>query len=106
MKLEVNLSEHTDRDVLLLHACFQILEDFVNLEKGEDFYEDVYALYVEDCGEEYARLREKEWGELRKLYFWWQTRKSSDYDVLDEKEYLLDSEMLKRLVDIRYLLWI
>lgn len=105
MKLEINLSEHTDRDIILLHACFQILEDFVNLEKGH-FYEDVYALYVEDFGEERARLEEKEWNELRELYYWWQTRKSSDYDALDDKEYLIDSEMLKRLIDIRYLLWI
>jgi hypothetical protein len=105
MKLEINLSEHTDRDIILLHACFQILEDFVNLETGH-FYEDVYALYVKDFGEDSARLEEKEWDELRILYIWWQTRKSSDYDVFDDKEYLIDSEMLKRLIDIRYLLWI
>jgi len=48
-----------DRDYLLLYAAFQILEDFVQQEKGH-FYDDVYLLYL-DCGEVMARERAAEW---------------------------------------------
>ena len=88
-----------DRDYLLLYAAFQILEDFVQQEKGH-FYDDVYLLYL-DCGEEMARERAADWDTIRELYAWWQTRKSdTDFD-----DYEKDSRMLRKLIDIRGNLW-
>lgn len=88
-----------DRDYLLLYAAFQILEDFVLREEGH-FHEDVYALYLPECGEKMARLRERDWQELRFLYQWWQQRKHAVNDYYHE-----DTMMLHRLIDIRKLLW-
>ncbi len=53
-----------DRDHLMLFAAFQILEDFVEREQGH-FYEDVYTLYVTDCGHERARQEEADWDAIR-----------------------------------------
>ena len=89
-----------DRDELMLFAAFQILEDFVEKEQGH-FYEDVYTLYVTDCGEKRARQEESDWDAIRSLYAWWQVRKN-DMHVDD---YDLDNDMLKRLIDLRMYLW-
>ena len=117
-----------DRDFLLLYAAFQILEDFVQKERGhfyedvyadelaaimrerqlEDFvvnerghfYEDVYALYVEDCGVEEATQRELEWNKLRELYAWWNQRKHRFDDDCEE-----DNMRLHQLIDLRKMLW-
>jgi hypothetical protein len=88
-----------DRDFLLLYAAFQILEDFVQKERG-NFYEDVYALYVEDCGPEMAREREAEWNTIRELYAWWNQRKHCFDD-----DYAEDNMRLHQLIDIRGHLW-
>ena len=88
-----------DRDYLLLYAAFQILEDFVQQEKGH-FYEDVCLLYL-DCGEEMARQREADWNTIRELYFWWQSRRN-DAEYADYEQ---DSQMLHKLINIRGNLW-
>ena len=88
-----------DRDFLLLYAAFQILEDFVQKERGH-FYEDVYALYVEDCGVEEATQRELEWNKLRELYAWWNQRKHRFDDDCEE-----DNMRLHQLIDLRKMLW-
>jgi hypothetical protein len=88
-----------DRDYLLLYASFQILEDFVEKEDTH-FNDNVYNLYS-SYGLEEARLRDKEWKELREIYSWWQKRKNNDdYDNYDE-----DTAMLHRLISVRHLLW-
>jgi hypothetical protein len=89
-----------DRDYLLVYAAFQILEDFVERERGH-FNDDVYALYVNECGEDDARAREADWNTIRGLYAWWQRRKADpDYD-----NYAEDSAMLHKLIDVRSNLW-
>jgi hypothetical protein len=87
-----------DRDLLLLYAAFQILEDFVEKERGH-FYEDVYTLYVEQCGVEDARRRAETWEIVRELYNWWQKRKQH-FDDYEE-----DTAMLHKLIDVRGVLW-
>ena len=89
-----------DRDHLMLYAAFQILEDFVKYEQGH-FYENVYALYVTDCGAEDAREREEEWQRLRSLHAWWLERKNN----IHFDDYEMDDSMLHELIDLRKLLW-
>ncbi len=89
-----------DRDYLMLFATFQILEDFVEREEGH-FFEDVYTLYVTDCGEERARQEEADWDAIRSLYAWWKVRKTDKY----ADDYDQDNAMLKRLIDLRKYLW-
>lgn len=79
-------SKHwVDRDMLMLHACFQILQDCVEKE-GVDTHCD----YEE---------HKKDVDEVRFLYNWWLKRKNDD--SLDGE----DGEMLDRLMKIRTFLW-
>jgi hypothetical protein len=73
-----------DRDIVMLHACFQILSDFVELEKGDTHvHYETHKDFVD---------------EIRSLYNWWKVRK----DLWESEE---DNEMLERLIKIRELLW-
>ncbi len=74
-----------DRDFLMLHACFQILSDCVELEKVDEFAN--YETHKDSIDE------------IRFLYNWWQKRKNSN-DFEDE-----DNEMLLRLMKVREFLW-
>lgn len=78
-----------DRDELMLHACFQILQDCVEKENV-----DTQCSY-----EEHKNIVD----EIRFLYNWWLERKKTIYnDKLDDN---LDNEMLDRLMKIRSFLW-
>jgi hypothetical protein len=73
-----------DRDLIMLHACFQILKDCVekeniDLECSEEGHKDFY-------------------NEVRFLYQWWKERVAHDDDSQDD-------EMLFRLMKIRNGLW-
>lgn len=86
--LEPVSSGWCDRDFIMLHACFQILKDFVEKEKGD-----------EHCNYEYH----KEFvDEVRFLYNWWLIRSKSDWSYDRHEE---DNEMLSRLMKIRLSLW-
>jgi len=76
-----------DRDHIMLHACFQILQDCVEKENVDTQCNyDAHKDFVDEC---------------RFLYGWWQHRKIDDsFDNDDE-----DSEMLGRLMKIRTVLW-
>jgi len=87
----------TDRDMVMLHAAFQVLSDFVEKEEGH-FYEDVYTLY-EASGVLDALRREDEWRTIRELYHWWQKRKLTPGSNFE------DTEQLHRLMNVRTLLW-
>jgi hypothetical protein len=80
-----NSKEWVDRDIIMLHACFQILCDFMELEKGD---EHVNYEFHKDFVDE-----------VRFLYNWWGDRKERDGM---EGE---DNEMLLRLMKIRECLW-
>lgn len=72
-----------DRDMLMLHACFQILVDFVEKEDGLN-----------------------QWGnnevvsELKHLYNWW--KKDLHYNIFEYKE---AQAHLIRLINVREFLW-
>lgn len=77
-----------DRDYLMLHACFQILTDFIEKENGDS-----------NCDYE----ENKEFvDEVRFLYDWWKIRR--DEESLDI-EFEKDDEMLIRLMKVRTQLW-
>jgi hypothetical protein len=75
-----------DRDMIMLHACFQILIDFVEREGG-----------LNHCNYE---VHKESVDELKYLYEWWKENKdtiSIDDEVADEH--------LMRLVKRRGFLW-
>ena len=80
-----------DRDHIMLHACFQILEDSI-VKEGVDTHCN-YETYKETVDE------------IRFLNDWWQKRKEkeshNDFDGIDKD----DDEMLIRLMKIRCFLW-
>lgn len=81
-----------DADSLLLHACFQILVDFVEKERAFDSHVDW------DNDQKLTLAKQ----EILELYNWWKQHKEpDDFD----HTYLEESEMLKRLIDIRWALW-
>ena len=76
-----------DRDIIMLHACFQILQDCVEKENV-----DTHCNY--EAHKDFV-------DEVRFLYNWWLNRKNiEDFDDSDE-----DNEMLSRLMKIRLSLW-
>jgi len=78
-----------DRDELMLHACFQLLEDCMEKEHVDTHCSyDVHNKFVE---------------EVRFLYKWWQIRKNKE--TYTNKEYEEDDKMLIRLMKIRRMLW-
>lgn len=101
-----------DRDELLLHAAFQILDDFVKKERPFEWFDTEDSQHA------------KEWIELDKLHVWWTSvrpnrpdstahignRKGTDeeyklaWKIEDECE-TEDQENLHRLVNIRKMMW-
>jgi hypothetical protein len=77
-----------DRSHIMLHACFQILQDCVEKENVDNRYNyEAHKDYVD---------------EIRFLYSWWIKRKN---DTLFDEDDVEDGEMLNRLIKIRLLLW-
>jgi SOS response regulatory protein OraA/RecX len=73
-----------NKDKVMIHACFQILKDFIEDEEG-------------DTAIDYKEHKEFV-DEVRFLYNWWETRKDQDNSEQDD-------EMLLRLMKIRTELW-
>jgi len=89
-----------DKDHVLLHACFQLLVDFVEKEMRPQDYPDWEATVK-------TRSAKKE---IEALYAWWQDWKHEGSDKTssfreDEERYYKENEMLKRLIDVRMYLW-
>ncbi len=75
-----------DRDMIMLHACFQLLVDFVEKEDG-----------LKHCNYEHHK---KEIDKLQKLYDWWQKEK----DTVDFQNTKAQKQLVK-LIKMRYFLW-
>lgn len=91
-----------DKDAVLLHACFQVLNDFIHKEMLP------MDKHLDWSGTEETQKARKE---IEELDAWWQEWKkidrghkttSSEEDVAD---HLKENEMLKRLIDVRRYLW-
>jgi len=77
-----------DRDMIMLHSCFQILKDFIEKEKGlEHSNYETHKHFIE---------------EAKFLYNWWNERVNVSNNLFQNEE---DNEMLIRLIKIRLFLW-
>ena len=85
--------EWRDKDSVLLHACFQLLKDFVEKE-------DVGGSRNDWCSSE-RRIAAK--AEIDELYTWWESYPKKDHVFIDD-EYELQNTMLIRLINIRWAL--
>ncbi|MEJ7861841.1 MAG: hypothetical protein WKF90_09425 [Pyrinomonadaceae bacterium] len=94
LKIESLSNNWRDKDDIILHACFQILKNFVEQEKE--------MIEVIDWG--YEEKTKKAKLEIDFLYLWWVDRIDKE-DHLNEKQYEVDNQMLKRLIDVRKYLW-
>lgn len=84
-----------DKDVVLTHACFQCLVDFMEKEKPE---ESVVWTYSPETAHA--------WKELNYLYQWWKQITTSPAPALSEQEQTaLETKNLKRLVNVRGYMW-
>lgn len=79
-----------DKDHVMLHACFQLLSDFVEKEMKVNSYPD-WEASVE------TKNAKKE---IEELYSWWQEWKKDE-----QQDHGIENEMLKRLIDVRMHLW-
>jgi len=99
LKIDTLGESWRDKDVILLHACFQLLTDFVEKEMLVQNYPDWNA------DEDIKNARK----EIEELYNWWQERKNNDLSKESFEEehtlYLKENEMLKRLIDVRMYMW-
>ena len=89
----------SDKDIIILHACFQLLTDFVE-------QENAFTGHVDwDSDVEHQSAKQ----EIQQLYNWWTTRKMFDnldsINDLEKDQYEEDNEMLIRLIKIRHFLW-
>lgn len=78
-----------DRDEIMLHACFQILQDCIDEERVD-----------EACNYEAHRDFVDE---IRLLSEWWKKRK---LNMPTEEQMEEDDEMLLRLMKVRRALWV
>lgn len=86
-----NAEAWVEHDIVMLHACFQILVNFVE--------KDGYAL----IDKEFETSKDF-CNEVDTLYNWWQQRKLKVYpeSVFENN----DQTMLKRLIEIRESIWV
>lgn len=89
-----------DKDIVLLHACFQLFTDCIEKEDLNNMTD-----WTQD--EKFASAKV----EIDELYNWWKDRVKKENDgkpeglILSEKQYEKDNEMLIRLIKIRKYLW-
>jgi hypothetical protein len=94
LKIKTLSGDWCDKDIVMLHACFQLLTDCI---------EDEQLLTGNtDWSHDKEHLDAKK--EIEELYRWWNKRKNIDND-LDEEQYGKDNEMLIRLIKVRRFLW-
>ncbi|MCY7374646.1 MAG: hypothetical protein LH472_01580 [Pyrinomonadaceae bacterium] len=94
LKIESLPNDWKDKSVVILHACFQLLKDFVEKEAAQ-------IAQIDWKHSEEARHTKSE---IDFLYNWW-LKRANEEDDSGEKQYLEDNQMLVRLIDIRLHLW-
>lgn len=92
--------EWCDKDIVILHACFQILIDCI--EKENLFNGHIDWTHTDE------KIQVKK--EIEDLYNWWKKRVIKvNIDEIDpiwtKDQYKEDNQMLIRLIDIRHHLW-
>jgi hypothetical protein len=94
LKIESLSNVWRDKDDVILHACFQLLKDFVEQEK------EIIKIIDWENDEETKNAKLV----IDFLYNWWMKRVDKD-DDLDGKQYEEDNQMLIKLISIRKYLW-
>ena len=89
----------TDKDVIMLHACFQLLKDCVEQEHLLDGHIDW------NHTKEFQEIKKK----IEELYTWWNQRLeiqcNDGFNDLDDSQYEEDNKKLIELINIRKYLW-
>ena len=70
-----------DRDIILLHAAFQILVDFIEREKPDEI-----------INWEHDEPTRHVWSEITQLYKWWKEERPNRRDPLEEVAYPPEEE--------------
>lgn len=87
-----------DKDIVMLHACFQLLMNCVEKEN----------LLQEKQRSDDDESRKNIVSEIEALYDWWKKRRKAarkGLNELDPAQYAEDTAMLIRLISIRQHLW-
>jgi len=92
-----------DVDHLMLYALFALLCRFVDREDGLEMLECQYM--SEHAASENREERKKTYDEVKALHEWWLERRKTRGGLWPNPQYEKDSEMMKRLIDIRACLW-
>ena len=100
LKIRTIKGEWCDKDIVMLHACFQLLTDCIEKENLLNGHID-WEQKEED-------IQAKK--ELTSLYEWWKNRSEKELeDNLDpiwtKNQYEEDNEMLIKLIKVRKYLW-
>jgi hypothetical protein len=100
LKIKSLTEEWCDKDIVMLHACFQLLEDSIKEENLFDGHTDW------EQSDEFKQARV----ELQELYDWWIERKeleksSNFHDLINRENYEEDNKRLKKLIKWRHMLW-
>ncbi len=110
-------SSWIDRDTILLHAAFQILVDFVEIERPYEialfpscawYNKPVPNIEKQHVSIEESEKQIAEWKLLFALYHWWKDgglKQDSDATFPDRRAYDEDSEKLCELIRLREHLW-
>jgi hypothetical protein len=124
LKIESLSDGWRDKDSVLLHACFQLLSDFVEQEMPKypfinwNIPVDSMNFVIRDVQFNTDKTEEVDPAntrdikkEFEELYAWWQEWKKKDETERrstfeeDHADYLEENEMLKRLIDLRMYMW-
>ena len=91
--------EYCDKDIVILHACFQLLTDFVDKEEA----------FTSHVDWEYNKEHKQAKHIIKELYKWWEERKMRDnlldMNDLEKDQYEEDNMMLIKLIKVRQFLW-
>ena len=93
LRIETLDENWRDKDSVMLHACFQLLKDCVENENLLDGDTD----WQVDEKHRKAKI------EIEELYNWWFSY--TDVDIPDDENFEIETNMLVRLVTIRWALW-
>lgn len=99
LKISTLDEDWSDKDNVMLHACFQLLTDCIEIEKLDEFTDW-------QQNDTYKQAKK----EIDELYFWWKERVKAEHEnKLDpgwiNDQHDKDNEMLLRLIKIRGFLW-
>lgn len=101
--------EWCDIDVVIVHAVFTLVEKFVEEEWGglnarkQHIEEELGG--PDEVLRIWAESAQKEWEAVKEIYEYWQVRKNTEENEIDDPIYSRDNEMLRKVIEIRAGLW-